>query len=53
MQYVIIRVTDRAYVAPHGSGHSYVRNLQDAAVFNLQEAAQKEACPENEIVIPR
>lgn len=53
MQYVIIRVSDGAYVAPHGSGHSYCRGLQDAAVFSSREAAERERCPENEIIIER
>lgn len=47
--YVIERAP-REYVAPHGSEHSYVRNIEDAAKFPTREAALREACGNEHIV---
>lgn len=35
---------DGWFVAPGGSQHSYVKNLQDAKTWPTREAAQADAC---------
>lgn len=42
--YVIQRNEDGAYVAPSGSAHSYVKNLQLARTFPTRESAEREQC---------
>ncbi len=51
MNYVIKRIPDGAYVAPSGSHSTYVRALQNARTFATVEVAERELCPENEIVV--
>lgn len=49
----VIRRTDQGggYVAPAGSPSSYVQALQYARVFPTREAAERECCPGNELVV--
>jgi len=49
--YVIKRIPDGAYVARPGRASSYTKSLQHARPFNSREAADRERCPENEIVV--
>jgi hypothetical protein len=49
MMYILIR-TDGAYVSRHGSEHSYTRRLEHARTYTTREAAQRDACVENERV---
>jgi len=50
----VIKRTDqgRGYVTPAGSRNSYTRYLQAARVFDTREAAERERCPDNEVVVP-
>ncbi len=49
----VIKRTDQGggYVAPAGSKHSYVRNLQHARAWPTREAAEAERCPGNEVIV--
>lgn len=47
----VLRRTDGAYVAPHGSPSSYVKAIQHARVFKTKEHAEQERCHENETVV--
>ena len=47
----VLRRTDGAYAAPHGSVASYTRSLQFARIFNTREAAEQDRCPDNERVV--
>jgi hypothetical protein len=49
--YVIQRTTDGAYVAPSGSKGSYTHSLQGARTWYTAEAAERERCPGNEVVV--
>ena len=49
--YVIKRMPDGAYVAPSGRSSSYTQALQDAQTFSTVEAAEKERCPGNEVIV--
>jgi len=49
--YVIRRTTDGAYVARPGSRGSYTGALQLARVYSTREAARRDFCVENEVVI--
>ena len=51
MKYVLRRHEDGKYVAPAGQQSSYTTKLENARIFNSQEAAQAEACG-NESPIP-
>jgi hypothetical protein len=50
MPYVIKR-TDGVYVARPGSRSSYTARLQDARPFNNRAEAERERCPENEVIV--
>jgi hypothetical protein len=43
-KFVIWNVDEQKYVAPSGSRHSFVKNLQQAAVFSTKEVAQTNCC---------
>jgi len=49
--YVLRRTTDGAYVARPGSSSSYCRALQDARTFSTREAAERERCVGNEVIV--
>lgn len=49
--FVIKRLPDGAYAAPPGEQHSYTKQLQRARTFGTREAAERELCPENEVVV--
>ncbi len=52
MLYVIKRIDQGGgYLAPPGSQGSYTHNLAAAATFPNKEAAERERCPGNEIVL--
>lgn len=42
--WVLRRDSDGRFVAPAGSAHSYVWNLQDARTFPTLEAAEHDKC---------
>lgn len=50
--YVLKRASDGAYVSKPGAAHSYTKRLEEARIFATAEEAWKNACQENEVVIP-
>lgn len=48
----VIKRTDQGggYLAAPGSAHSYTKNLERARIFATRDAAERERCPENEVV---
>lgn len=50
----VIKRTDQGggYVAAPGSRGSYTSKLQNARTFSTREAADRERCPGNEIIVP-
>ena len=50
----VIKRTDQGggYVAPSGSVSSYTGALQNARIFNTAEEAERNRCPQNEIIVP-
>lgn len=51
MSYVLRRTNDTGgYVAKPGSRSSYVRDIRCARRFPTREAAERDRCPENEVV---
>lgn len=52
MAFIIRRTSEGGgYVAPSGSPSSYVRNPDRARQFPTREAAERERCPSNEVVL--
>jgi hypothetical protein len=53
MKYVIKR-TDQGggYVGPPGSANTYVKDKYRAQRFDSEESADRNRCPDNEIVVP-
>jgi hypothetical protein len=49
--YVLQRMRDGAYVARPGSASSYTSWVERARIFPTREAAEREACVENERVV--
>jgi hypothetical protein len=49
--YVLVRTIDGKFVAKPGYPHSYVKELQNAQVFQTKQAAENGRCPENERII--
>lgn len=49
--YVIRRTEDSKFVAMPGSQSSYTQHLQSARTFTTREAAEREICPENEVIV--
>ncbi len=49
--YVIVR-DDGKFVTPPGSAHSYTGKLQEAQVYTTKGEAERNACVDNERVIP-
>lgn len=54
MPYVLKRTPDGAYVADprkNPTGRSYTRKLEHATVFPTREAADRDRCPGNEVIV--
>lgn len=49
----VIRRTDQGggYVAPSGSASSYVKHPDNARQYPTREAAERDKCPGNEVVV--
>jgi len=48
--FIIVRVTDGAFVARAGSKGSYTRDLRLAQKYHTRELADQSKCPGNEMV---
>lgn len=48
---MLMRTTDRKYVARFGSEQSYTKYLQHAQVFATRDEAEKHRCPGNERIV--
>ena len=51
MPYVLRNTDTGKYVAHPGSAHSYVVRLEEARQYPTREAAQQDACVDNERVL--
>lgn len=51
MRYVIVRASDRLFVAKPGRKSSYTNALQNAKIYKSQEEAEADRCPGNEYVL--
>ena len=53
MKYFVIKRTDQGggYVLPNGCDDSYTKHLPRARRFRTVEEAERERCPENEIIL--
>tara|TARA_R110000824_G_C14848812_1_gene639850 strand:+ start:54 stop:239 length:186 start_codon:yes stop_codon:yes gene_type:complete len=50
--YIIERIDQkRGYVAPEGSDRTYVHDARHAKIFATREDAEKNRCPENEVLV--
>ena len=49
--FVIVNTETHKYVARRGSGNSYTTKLEQAETFRTREAADKDRCPGNEVVV--
>lgn len=49
MTYVIWNVDERKYVARAGAEHSFTSKLQDARPFKTREAAEQDACGNEQV----
>jgi hypothetical protein len=49
--FVIVNTETHKYVARRGSEHSYTTRLENAETFRTRDAAEKDRCPGNEIVV--
>lgn len=51
-QYLIKRLDQGGgYLAPSGSQHSWIKDKAKAQRFETYDAADRERCPDNEIVV--
>lgn len=50
--YLLKRVSDGKFVAKDGSISSYTMDITNVKIFPTREAAERNRCGENEIIVP-